>query len=110
MVPTNENLELLNRNYDAAQLKTFLDLKNELNAVFNFNCIESKSISDNGTKTTYIWKKNNKKVILTDKTSIFSPDSRFLEIFIIDQNLAKFQQDVMKELRPEVKAGSKNKP
>src|SRR4030066_134306 len=27
-----------------------------------------------------------------------------------DQNLAKFQQDVMKELKPEVKAGSKNQP
>ncbi|MGI0077425.1 MAG: ATP-binding cassette domain-containing protein, partial [Nitrosopumilaceae archaeon] len=74
------------------------------------------------TKKTIIFVTHNvaESVVLGTKVVVFSNRPSVVKKEVVidyrrprlveDQNLAKFQQDVMKELRPEVKAGSKNKP
>jgi NitT/TauT family transport system ATP-binding protein len=73
------------------------------------------------TKKTIIFVTHNvaEAVVLGTKVVVFSnrPSIVKKEItidyrrprLVEDQNLVKFQQDIMKELKPEVKAGSKNK-
>lgn len=74
------------------------------------------------TKKTIIFVTHNvaESVVLGTKVVVFSNRPSVVKKEVVidyrrprlveDQNLAKFQQDVMKELKPEVKAGSKNKP
>jgi NitT/TauT family transport system ATP-binding protein len=73
------------------------------------------------TKKTIIFVTHNvaEAVVLGTKVVVFSNRPSVVKKEIVidyrrprlveDQNLAQFQQDVMKELKPEVKAGSKNK-